>query len=104
MKHYAGINTRVSIVSALLSLAAAVAFQDAEAGAPASGTSGFWARDRISRCPTAPIKRPPHNRDELLEPIDYYTDDFLSQISSEGVNGLWIPVRFRELAKTPYAP
>ena len=104
MKHYAGIKTRVSIMSALLSLAAATAFQDAEAGAPASGTSGFWARDRISRCPTAPIKRPPHNRDELLEPIDYYTDDFLSQISSEGVNGLWIPVRFRELAKTPYAP
>ena len=75
--------------------------------APAAGTAtqdGFWVRDRISRCPTAPIKRPPHNRDELLEPIEYYTDEFLSQISGEGVNGLWIPIQFRELAKTPFVP
>jgi len=25
-------------------------------------------------------------------------------VADEGVNGLWIPVRFRELAKTPYYP
>ena len=64
----------------------------------------YWAKNRISRCPTAPIKRPPDNRDELLEPIDYYTEEFLSQIAGEGVNGLWIPVRFRELARTSYFP
>lgn len=64
----------------------------------------YWARNRISRCPTAPIKRPPDNRDELLEPTDYYTDEFLSQVAGEGVNGLWIPVRFRELAQTSYCP
>lgn len=67
-------------------------------------TEGFWVEDRISRCPAAPIKRPPHNRDELLEPIEHYTDSFLSQVADEGVNGLWIPVRFRELAVTPYTP
>lgn len=72
--------------------------------ASAAEAGDYWVKDRISRCPTAPIKRPPDNRDELLEPIEHYTDEFLSRVSGEGVNGLWIPVRFRELASTPYAP
>ena len=74
------------------------------AAADAAQNDVFWVQDRISRCPTAPIKRPPDNRDELLEPIEHYTDAFLSQVADEGVNGLWIPVRFRELAQTPYYP
>ena len=88
--------------AACLALAAAVVAAPLRAGG--AGACGFWATDRISRCPTAPIKRPPDNRDELLEPIEHYTDAFLSQVADEGVNGLWIPVRFRELAQTPYYP
>ena len=87
--------------AAAAALAFALSFVFAADGEQAGD---FWVRDRISRCPTAPIKRPPDNRDELLEPIEHYTDAFLSQVADEGVNGLWIPVRFRELAKTPYYP
>lgn len=43
-------------------------------------------------------------RDELLEDREYYTDEFLGQMADDGVNGLWITVRFREVADTPYCP
>lgn len=59
-----------------------------------------WVRHRISRCFFGPIKRPPHNRDELANDIDYYPDAYLSRLASEGVNGLWITIAFAELCRT----
>ena len=38
--------------------------------APPAGTP--WLENRISRCFFSPIKRPPFNRDELKDDVDYY--------------------------------
>ena len=61
-----------------------------------------WIKNRISRCFFGPIKRPPFNRDELLDDIDYYPDEYLSKLAREGINGLWLTIEFRELAKTSF--
>jgi len=63
-----------------------------------------WVKDRISRCFFSPIKRPPFNRDELLDDVDYYPDGYLAKLANEGVNGLWLSVKFRELVTCPYYP
>lgn len=70
----------------------------------AAQDASYWVVDRVTRCPDAPIKRPPSDRDELLEETDYYPDAFLRQVADDGANGLWITVRFRETADTPYYP
>jgi hypothetical protein len=59
-----------------------------------------WLRNRISRCFFGPIKRPPFNRDELMDGIDYYPEEYLNRLAHEGVNGLWLTVSFRDLCKT----
>jgi len=69
-----------------------------------------WLRHRISRCYFAPIKRPPFNRDELADDVDYYPDEYLNRLAHEGVNGLWLSVELRDLvgtsfnARSPEAP
>ena len=62
-----------------------------------------WLKNRISRCFFGPIKRPPFNRDELLDGVDYYPGDYLGKLAREGINGLWITVEFRDLAETSFA-
>ena len=62
----------------------------------------FWVRNRISRCYFGPIKRPPFNHDELMDDIDYYPDAYLERLQREGVNGLWLTVEWRDLAKTSF--
>jgi hypothetical protein len=52
---------------------------------------------RISRCFFGPINRPPANRDELTDDVDYYPPQYLNRLAHEGVNGIWITVRLREL-------
>ena len=47
-----------------------------------------WLKNRISRCFFGPIKRPPMNRDELLDEVDYYPDAYLNRLAHEGINGL----------------
>ncbi len=59
-----------------------------------------WLKNRISRCFFGPIKRPPFNRDELLDDIDYYPDEYLNRLAHEGINGLWLTVAFSDLCKT----
>ena len=59
-----------------------------------------WVKSRISRCFFGPIKRPPFNRDELLDEVDYYPDEYLNRLAHEGVNGLWLTVAFRDLCRT----
>ena len=56
-----------------------------------------WLENRISRCFFSPIKRPPFNRDELADAIDYYPDNYLERLRREGVNGLWLSVALDEL-------
>jgi len=59
---------------------------------------------RISRCVYGPIKRPPFMRDELMDDVDYYPDNYLNRLAHEGVNGLWLTVDFRDLASTKFTP
>ena len=56
-----------------------------------------WLENRISRCFFSPIKRPPFNRDELKDDIDYYPENYLERLRREGVNGLWITVELGDL-------
>ena len=76
-------------------------FEDrAMAGDLAETVRRPWLRHRISRCYFSPIKRPPFNRDELADDVDYYPDEYLNRLSHEGVNGLWLSIKFRELVGT----
>ncbi|MCP4642211.1 MAG: hypothetical protein GY851_17335 [bacterium] len=59
---------------------------------------------RISRCFFGPIKRPPMNRDELLDDMDYYPDGYLNRLAHDGVNGLWLTIEFKDLCKTSLLP
>jgi len=61
-------------------------------------------RTRVSRCFFGPIKRPPVNRDELADDADYYPDEYLNRLASEGVNGLWLTVEFRDLCPSALFP
>lgn len=61
-----------------------------------------WLRNRISRCFFGPIKRPPFNRDELMDDVDYYPNEYLNRLAHEGVNGLWLTVEFRDLVGTSF--
>lgn len=61
-------------------------------------------RSRISRCFFGPIKRPPANRDELADNVNYYPDEYLNRLAHEGVNGLWLTVSFADLCPTSVIP
>ena len=56
-----------------------------------------WLENRISRCFFSPIKRPPFNRDELKDDIDYYPANYLERLRREGVNGLWLSLALDDL-------
>jgi hypothetical protein len=58
----------------------------------------------VSRCFFGPVKRPPLNRDELADDVDYYPDEYLNRLASEGVNGLWLTVGFRDLCPSELFP
>jgi len=75
-----------------------------EAPALALGSSSRrpWVRNRITRCFFGPIKRPPFNRDELMDDMDYYPEAYLNRLAHEGVNGLWLTVEFQNLAVTSF--
>ena len=59
---------------------------------------------RISRCFFGPIKRPPMNKDELLDDVDYYPGDYLNRLAHDGVNGLWLTIEFKDICKTSLTP
>lgn len=59
---------------------------------------------RLSRCFYGPIKRPPMNRDELEDDIDYYPDEYLNRLAHEGVNGLWLTISFRDTIPSDILP
>lgn len=59
-----------------------------------------FIKTRISRCFFGPIKRPPMNRDELLDNVDYYPDGYLNRLARDGVNALWMTIELKDLRKT----
>ena len=61
-------------------------------------------RRLISRCFFGPIKRPPRMRDELMDDVDYYPEQYLNRLAHEGVNGLWLTIEFRDLCSTRFTP
>lgn len=61
-------------------------------------------RTRISRCFFGPINRPPKNRDELTDDIDYYPDEYLNRLAHDGINGLWLTIRFSDLCPSRFFP
>ena len=61
-------------------------------------------RTRISRCFFGPIKRPPKNRDELADGVNYYPDPYLNRLAHEGVNGLWLTIEFKDICQTKAVP
>ena len=63
-----------------------------------------FIRRRVSRCFFGPIKRPPKMRDELMDDVDYYPDQYLNRLAHDGVNGLWLTVEFRDLVRTRFTP
>lgn len=63
-----------------------------------------FIRRRISRCSFGPIKRFPKMRDELMDNVDYYPDNYLNRLAHQGVNGLWLTVEFRDLCSTTFTP
>jgi hypothetical protein len=63
-----------------------------------------WINNRISRCFFGPIKRPPLNRDELMDEVDYYPDEYLNKLAHESINALWITVEFRDICKSDLVP
>lgn len=63
-----------------------------------------WVKTRLSRCFFGPIKRPPFNRDELMDSVDYYPDEYLNRLAHEGINGLWLTIAFTDLCRTSFAP
>ena len=62
-----------------------------------------WLENRISRCFFAPIKRPPFFRDELMDDIDYYPDNYLERLRREGVNGLWLSFALHDMDEASLA-
>jgi hypothetical protein len=63
-----------------------------------------FIKSRISRCFFGPINRPPKNRDELMDDVDYYPDQYLNRMAHDGVNGLWLSILFKDLCKTSIVP
>lgn len=61
-------------------------------------------RTRLSRCFFGPINRPPKNRDELTDDVDYYPDEYLNRLSHQAVNGLWLTISFRDLCPSRLFP
>ncbi len=70
--------------------------------APGCRTEHVWVETRLARCCYGPTKRAPFFHDELLEDTDYYPDAYLNQLAHENVNGIWLTVKWRELAETSF--
>jgi len=63
-----------------------------------------FVKTRISRCFFGPIKRPPKNRDELADDVDYYPDEYLNRLQHDGVNGLWLTIAWKDVVRSELFP
>jgi len=59
---------------------------------------------RISRCFFGPIQRPPLNRNELADEVDYYPEAYLNRLAHDGVTALWVTVKFKESVPSALFP
>lgn len=59
---------------------------------------------RISRCSFGPIKRPPKNKDELCDNVNYYPEEYLNRLAHHGINGLWLTINFKDLCPSRFFP
>lgn len=59
---------------------------------------------RLSRCFFGPINRPPGNHDELADDVNYYPDAYLNRLAHDGVNALWISIKFRDSVPSKLFP
>ena len=63
-----------------------------------------FIKTRISRCFFSPTNRPPKNGDELGDEVDYYPDEYLNRLAHEGINGVWIYSKFKDLLPSTIIP
>jgi len=63
-----------------------------------------FIKSRVSRCFFGPVKRPPRYRDELMDDVDYYPDQYLNRLAHEGINGLWLTIAFKDICTTNVVP
>lgn len=61
-------------------------------------------RTRISRCFFGPINRPPKCRDELADDVNYYPDEYLNRLAHNGINGLWLSIKFKDTVPSKIIP
>lgn len=60
--------------------------------------NSWRVKNRISRSFYSPIYRFPYFIDELLSDVDYYPEPYLHRLAQEGVNGVWLTVKLREVS------
>lgn len=63
-----------------------------------------FIKTRITRCFFSPTNRPPKNGEELADDIDYYPEEYLNRLAHEGVNGIWIYTKFKDLLPSSIIP
>lgn len=61
-------------------------------------------RTRLSRCFYGPINRPPKSKDELVDDVDYYPDEYLNRLAHDGVNALWMTIHFFQTVPSKIIP
>lgn len=57
---------------------------------------------RLARCFFAPINRPPRNKAELDDDVDYYPDAYLDRLMRDGANAIWVYADLDHLVKSEY--
>lgn len=63
-----------------------------------------FIKTRITRCFFSPTNRPPKNGEELADEIDYYPEEYLNRLAHEGINGIWIYTKFKDLLPSSVIP
>lgn len=63
-----------------------------------------FVRTRLSRCFYGPINRPPKRRDELNDNINYYPEGYLNRLAHNGVNALWLTIKFKDICPSKIIP
>ena len=67
--------------------------------AGSAGAADFWVENRIVYNANLP-----HDRDGLKDDVDYFPEDYLKSVADCGMNGIWMWVRWRQVANTFLTP
>jgi len=65
-----------------------------------------FIKNRISRCYFTPSSHAAveETKNELLDDIDYYPDEYLNRLAHDGINALWLGATLRYLVKSDIIP